>query len=122
MLRLRRFELLAVWLSSAWFLSQYNLSAQNNLDRYTLVPGMPVMREISGSQVHTYSVELNIGDFMHAAVQPDNVDLVVQVTDPRGTPDLTIKKLHRSRCSSRSLPHCRNVRCIQHPSPFGICA
>ena len=46
------------------------------------LPGMPLEREIAGSEVHTYNINLQPGQFLHAVVDQHGIDVVVTLTGP----------------------------------------
>src|SRR5262249_52031220 len=50
----------------------------------SLEPGMPVERELSGGQSHSYKIMLVSGQYLHIAVEQRGIDVAVALVTPDG--------------------------------------
>jgi hypothetical protein len=59
-------------------------SAPPELDVRGLAPGLPVERELAGSQQHIYSITLDSGQYLDAVVEQRGIDVMVTLFGPEG--------------------------------------
>lgn len=64
--------------------AQKNAKTKSSPDVSKLEVGMPIEREMKGSESHTYEITLEAGHFLNAVVEQRGIHVVVQVIDPDG--------------------------------------
>ncbi len=80
--RIKNFWLLAG--VSFLFVFGANCSRNSLLDKNQLTVGNPVTEKIMNDQVHTYTAELEKGQFVNLSVQQHDVDVITKVFTPTG--------------------------------------
>lgn len=78
----------------AWSLPQQNPGASVSVNPTQPGPaglpelhlGQPIERELKGGETHSYRVDLQAGQFMHAVVEQKGIDVVVALVGPDGKP------------------------------------
>jgi len=50
----------------------------------TLIAGQTIEREIAGGESHAYQITLTAGQFLHAQVEQQGIDLAIDLFDPGG--------------------------------------
>ncbi|CAN5697990.1 hypothetical protein BH24ACI2_BH24ACI2_00790 [soil metagenome] len=61
-----------------------NCSRNSSPDKAQLTPGNPVTKNIMNEEIHSYSVELEKGQFVNLSVEQRDVDIITKVFTPTG--------------------------------------
>jgi len=82
---------LALWIATAQ--EPAGSSIQSNT-RGVLTAGKPVKREIAGSEVHSYGIDLEKGEYLTLSIRPHGIELISELLAPDDTLAATTSLLH----------------------------